>query len=98
MLQPGSTGEDGHHIPVLVKRLRSQKEQHDPKDARLIYGYSACLDVAVDAREYIPVLLEHFGITNPQPKFHSKLENELDFIESFLFYFQQGANAEQRVC
>ena len=85
------------NIHDLVERLRAEKARHDPSQAKLIFGYSACLDVAVNARDFIPLVLERFGITDAQPKFHSKIETAKDFVESFLLFFSQGANAEQRV-
>jgi len=43
--------------------------------------------------------MEHFGIvvSEIQPTFHPAHESVKDFVESFLFFFQRGANAEQRM-
>ena len=91
--------------------------RHDPSSARLIFGYSACLDVAVKAKDFIPRVMEEylnifylfkqnvfswnlyflnliylfinrFGIENPKPTFHSRLETAKDFVESFLLFYR----------
>ena len=67
-----SARQDGK-IPNLVARLRAEKGRHDPSQAKLIFGYSACLDVAVKAKDFIPLVLDKFGIQDAQPKFHSKI-------------------------
>lgn len=60
---------------------------------------SACMDVSVDASSFVGHVIEHFGLEGRdfKPRFHAALSTMEEFVESFLFFFQRGANAEQRM-
>merc|ERR1719456_348098 len=57
------------------------------------------MDLSVKAGRFMQHVIEHFGLdaSEIKPTFHPALETAQEFVESFLFFFQRGANAEQRM-
>jgi ADP-dependent glucokinase len=82
------------HVEQVVG-LRDPTAESKP----VAFCCSACMDVSVDASAFVSHVIQHFGLTERdfKPKFHAVLSTIEEFIESFLFFFQRGANAEQRM-
>lgn len=78
-----------------VVALRDPKAQSKP----IAFCCSACMDVSVGASSFVSRVIQHFGLEGHDftPKFHPALSTIEEFVESFLFFFEKGANAEQRM-
>merc|ERR1719158_1765272 len=60
-------------------------------------GYAACEDISVPATDFFPLLLKRAEIRDVEPRHHVFLTSLRTVVESFLFSFQHGSNAELRV-
>ena len=62
-------------------------------------GYTTCMDVSFHAKELLegPLAREVQALGQVKPHVHPQISTLREFIETFLYYFSQGANAE-RVC
>lgn len=78
-----------------VEALRDPKAESMP----VALCCSACMDVSVDASSFVSRVIQHFGLEGRDftPRFHAALTTVEEFVESFLFFFGEGANAEQRM-
>jgi len=75
----------------------SLKPQYPVTNQTFAVGYSSCEDVNVLATELIPKLISTYKLEDVAPKYHSSLSDVRSVVESFLFQFKHGANAELRV-
>lgn len=92
-------GPPGAAAEVLMEALDvfGRLGPSSPSRFRGAFGYSACVDVAVSAPGFIQLVIERFGLKAPRPRYHATLRSVVDFVESFLYFFAAGANAEQRM-
>ena len=66
----------------------------DP-DCHIGVGYSSCIDLNIDASEFFKIYEGKMNTTEIFARNHREITNHQDFIETFLFFFKEGASSER---
>ena len=84
---------------VIRQLLLQEKEISVPKDCLIGVGYTSCTDFsfrAVDLFKLLePAIFELEKDEPIDPKSHLQITTLREFVETFLFHFMNGANAER---
>lgn len=91
--------DDSEKLSILEQVSKLRTAPSGSKPGKFAFCCSACMDLSVNAAEFVAQVLEHFGLTGRdlRPQIHPVLNTVEQFVESFLFFFERGANAEQRL-
>ena len=83
------------HLQSLLQGLLFQETRVQPKsDINVLVGIGSCLDTKADAFQ----IFNLSGLNTPLPaQHHDVIESEKDLLETFAFFFNEGAAGERYV-
>ena len=84
---------------IIQKYSELEKTIKTSTDCAIGAGYTTCIDMGFRAKDFFEVFgkeIRKLSSESPiTPRVHSRIVDLRQFVETFLYYFSQGANAER---